>query len=165
MSRKRNQSNANKAEVTLMTLLAFDSSSVKPANKLLQKYGKPAAKSRQDLEQKLTELYIEAADKIQLEKEMADIHPHKDWLLKYVAPVPVPEPVVIEPKIELPTETKPGCGCGSNCPCKSGQSYFDGPTEQKTLSLKSPSPMEFMGIIGLVAVVGITFYVISKKSV
>lgn len=167
MAQKRNRSNANKAEVTIMTLLAFDSTSQEAADQLLKKYGKPGAKNAQDLENKLSVLYAEAPDKIQLEKELAEIHPHKDWLLKYITPTPVVDKVVIEPVEpvkEVKQEITPGCGCGGNCQCKQGLSSFDGPTEQKTLSIARPSTIEVMGIIGLVAVVGITFYVISKKN-
>lgn len=164
MKRNRNRSQSKAAEVTLMTLLAYDSSSVKDANALLRKYGKKPALNPADLEIKLTQLYMEVGDKIQLEKEMAEIHPHKDWLLKYVTPIEKqPEPIVVEAKPEPVAEIKNGCGCGNNCPCQSRKSSFDAQSsEQKTIPIKSPSPMEYMGYIGLMAVVGLTFYVMTK---
>lgn len=159
-SRTKNQSKPN-AEVTLMTLLAYDSDSNKKADALLQKYGKPGATSRKDLESKLAQLYFEVPDKIVFEKEMAEIHPHKDWLLKYVSPIA--EKVVIE---TAPIKKSEGCGCGGNCnPDK--QSSLDGPIQPKpqstTPTIQMPTPMDYMGLIGIVAVVGITFYALSKS--
>ena len=63
-----------------MTLLAYESTA--DARRLLKKYGYPDAKSYGDLEVKLAELYYAVPDKLSLEKEFAEIHPHKNWVLK-----------------------------------------------------------------------------------
>lgn len=72
--------NSRKQEITLMTLLANEAS--KESAGILEKYNKPKAKNHADLEVKLAELYFELPDKIQIEKELADIHPHKKWIVK-----------------------------------------------------------------------------------
>ena len=78
---KRNsQMNSRKQEITLMTLLANEAA--RESAGILQKYNKPKAKNNADLEVKLAELYFEQPDKIQIEKELAEIHPHKKWLVK-----------------------------------------------------------------------------------
>ena len=64
-----------------MTLLANEAG--KESSAILSKYKVPKAKNHRDLEVKLAELYFgKNTDKIQLEKELADIHPHKDWLIR-----------------------------------------------------------------------------------
>ena len=72
-------------EITLMTVLANEATG--PSRKLLKKYGQPDAKNYQDLEVKLAQLYFNTKDKVELEKQLAAIHPHKNWILKNVQPV------------------------------------------------------------------------------
>jgi hypothetical protein len=72
-------------EITLMTVLANEATG--PSRKLLKQYGQPDAKNYQDLEIKLAELYFNTKDKVELEKQLAAIHPHKNWILKNVQPV------------------------------------------------------------------------------
>jgi hypothetical protein len=69
-----------KKDITLMTLLAYESTP--DARRLLKKYGYPDAKSYGDLEIKLAELYYAIPDKLSFEKELAEIHPHKNWILR-----------------------------------------------------------------------------------
>lgn len=38
-------------------------------------------------------MYAYSPKKIDIEKEFAEIHPHKDFILKYLAPKPVEKPV------------------------------------------------------------------------
>jgi hypothetical protein len=72
-------------EITLMTVLANEATG--PSRKLLKQYGVPDAKNYQDLEVKLAQLYFNTKDKVELEKQLAAIHPHKNWILKNVQPV------------------------------------------------------------------------------
>ena len=76
---------SKKKDISLMTLLAYESTN--DARKLLQKYKQSDAKGFSDLESKLANLYFKVDDKLQLEKEMAEIHPHKKWLLETLQPV------------------------------------------------------------------------------
>lgn len=88
-----------KKDITLMTVLAYESTA--DAQKLLKKYGREPAKGYADLEVKLANLYFDTPDKVQLEKELAEIHPHKKWLLDNITPL-----VTIE-KQEVSIEAKP----------------------------------------------------------
>jgi hypothetical protein len=95
MNRKQNN---KKRDITLMTILAYESTN--DAQKLLKKYNKPGGKDYADLEVKLADLYFNVPDKVQLEKEMASIHPHKNWILENV------EPIVKIEKKEIEVEAK-----------------------------------------------------------
>ncbi len=83
----------------LLTVLAFQAP--KESVKLLMKHN-PNVKIRnyEQIEYELGNLYVNSTDKVGLEKEFAQIHPHRDWLLKYIA-VPTKMSVVAdEVKIE-----------------------------------------------------------------
>jgi hypothetical protein len=72
-------------EITLMTVLANEATG--SSRKILKEYGMPDAKNYQDLEIKLAELYFNTKDKVALERKLAEIHPHKNWILRNVQPV------------------------------------------------------------------------------
>jgi len=162
--------NRNQKRDSLLVLIALESRD--EAQKLLQKYGIERATSTRDLEDKLSRLYFTSADKLTLEKEFADIHPHKKWIFKTLQP---PVEVKEEVKVESVSEPKSNCSgckcggacggnCGGNCPCKA-QSSFDGGNTQKAVERQDSNQIEkYMGLIALVAVVGITFHVITKAN-
>jgi hypothetical protein len=92
-------------KITIMGLLA--ECSTDDAIKLLKKYGLPDAKTTQEIEFQLAKLYKTCDDKKQLEKDFAEIHPHKEFIKKYLLPPPPvkadvviedlkPEPIVIK---------------------------------------------------------------------
>jgi hypothetical protein len=154
--KKSNKSNSLRQDITLMTLLANESTS--DSRKLLKKYGFKDADNHKDLEVKLAELYFATPDKIQIEKELASIHPHKDWILKYYPQnieVVKEEPKVEETlsKIENISQADGGCGCGCS-------SNFDASTPNIQKSL---SPIDYVAILGVVGIIGLSFYVISKQ--
>lgn len=113
------------------------------AQKLLKKYGKTDAKNYGDLENKLIEIYKETSDVKQLEKEIAQMHPHKEFILKNLAPVietktdtVVEEPIASKKgKLTIVDsgysncEGNPDCNCNkpkvSNA-CGCGSSSFNG---------------------------------------
>jgi hypothetical protein len=155
--KKSNKNNSLRQDITLMTLLANESTS--DSRKLLKKYGKQDASNHKDLEVKLAELYFANPDKIQIEKELASIHPHKDWILKYypqnievVKEEPIVEATIS--KIENNSQADGGCGCG-------GSSNFDATSTQNIQ--KSLSPIDYVAILGVIGIIGLSFYVISKQ--
>ena len=81
-----------------MTLLANESTA--ESRKLLKKYKVGDAKNCADLEVKLAKLYFETPDKLQFEKELAEIHPHKTWILKRTKVEEVEKPTVLEETIK-----------------------------------------------------------------
>ena len=132
----------NKPDITLMTLLANEATG--PSRKILKKYKQPDARNHNDLEVKLAELYFNTDDKVALEKELAEIHPHRKWLMKYIEPTIVEKEVVKE--ITIPAEIK--SNADGSCPtCSTSKmSSFEG---------TQPGQNSIMGIMGILAVVGI----------
>jgi len=154
-SNRPNKKDIMRQDITLMTLLANES--VAESRNLLKKYGKGDAKDHKDLEVKLAELYFATPDKVQLEKELASIHPHKNWILKYYPQVKEEikkEPIKEEalPIKENKSNADGDCGCTSN---------FDASSTPNTQRIITP--LDYIAIIGLVGVIGLTFYVISKQ--
>jgi hypothetical protein len=74
--------------IPMLELLAFNA--IGPARQLLKKHGKEDASNEKDLQAKLENLHATSTDKLALEKEFAEIHPHKDFILKYLTPEPAP---------------------------------------------------------------------------
>jgi hypothetical protein len=166
-----------KQEITLMTLLANESAS--ESRKLLKKYNKPDAKNCADLEVKLAQLYFDAPDKLAIEKELAEIHPHKEWILKRTKVEEVEKPVeVVEAQ---KTSSAEGDCCNPYCPvhgkCIPTSNFddftksqsSDKPKESRDLNLRSDennrmnSYQSIVPIIGLVAVVGFMAYLLKSN--
>jgi hypothetical protein len=155
MNRQRNR-NDKKKEITLMTLLANESTS--DSRKLLKKYGNEDAKDHIDLEKKLEQLYYATDDKLQIEKEMAEIHPHKKWLFRTLQPI-----VEVKEEIKEKTSGADGdCCCCSKKSNVNGNSSFDGqekgPTTIVLEDKRNSDNNTPVSMIALVAVIGITFY-------
>ena len=119
-----------KSRVTLLGTIANGSTG--NARKLLQKYDYPDATDYDDLEYKLTQLYRSTEDKKAIEKDLAEIHPHKDFILRYCPPAQSTdtksETMQVEKIAEQPVSN---CGCGNpycpsnyggNCPTTETQS-------------------------------------------
>ena len=85
MSKKDNRKNVQYA--TLLSVLAQGSTD--GARSILKKYSGQDAKNLTDLEIKLANMYSNSPKKIDIEKDFADIHPHKDFILKYNQPKPI----------------------------------------------------------------------------
>ena len=150
-----------------MTLLANEAG--KESSAILSKYKIPKAKNHHDLEVKLAELYFgKNTDKLQLEKELADIHPHKDWLIRTLE-LNTPEQIE-KIKLELTDaqkkdeETKEKCvddDCeihGKNAQMSSFSGQSDSSSERKI-----SNSMEVIGLVGVVGLIGLTFIIVSKN--
>ena len=97
MRRTPERTNKLQQRVTLLGTIANGSTG--SARRLLKKYNMPDAVNHEDLEFKLTQLYRKTDDKIELEKDLAMIHPHKDFILKYCETKKV-EPEIMESPLE-----------------------------------------------------------------
>jgi len=165
-----------KKEITLMTLLANEATA--NSRKLLKKYNKADAKDCADLEVKLAQLYFGTPDKLAIEKDFAEIHPHKDWILKRtkVEEVEIPKPVEVEqPK----SNTEGDCG-NPNCPvhgkCCTTSNAEGMPTnpyyrtdEQKEIIrkqneeyVKNNPLLAAFPILGLVAITGVLIFALTS---
>jgi hypothetical protein len=175
---KPERTNKYKQRVTLLGTIANGSTS--NARKLLQKYKQPDATNHKDLEYKLTKLYQTADDKLILEKELAEIHPHKEFILKYCQNENdlVKEPIENTDKTNLEeksTSNYNGCTCsnpncpnktnnynrfafsgmdGKSCACGCGTSNFSGdlsPTVNKV-----NNELMIIGVIGIITIFALT---------
>jgi hypothetical protein len=59
------------------------------ARQLLNKHSKEDAKNPQELELKLAKMYAYSPNKIEIEQAFAEMHPHKEFILKYAKQKPV----------------------------------------------------------------------------
>jgi hypothetical protein len=156
----------------LLSLLSVEAT--KESRDLLKKHGRPDAKNYKDLETKLAELFYACDDKKALEKELCEIHPHRNFILRYVE-----KPAPKETKIEAPngvamtpdsikeilreyissnSENFSNCAGNPNCNC--GSSSFTGGQATAAPSQINNTHM-LMGVLGVVAIVGLLVY--SKK--
>jgi hypothetical protein len=92
----KEQGNKYKIEIPLLTLLANESTD--GSRKILKKHGKEDAVNHIDLENKLADYYSSADDKqkLEIEKELAEIHPHKDFIINALDLVPKKDIQVVE---------------------------------------------------------------------
>lgn len=157
----------NRTYKTLLSVLA--NGSELEARGLLKKYSGQDAQNTQDLEVKLARVYALSPSKIEIEKEFATIHPHKDFILKYLKP----EPVIIEKEVvtdlgKSPAYVTPtpvysnseGCGCGCN-KC-SNFSNASG-SEQPVVAPKDNNSIMVVGIVSVVAIFGMVLYLNKNK--
>lgn len=149
MASHQNKLKKGGQEITLMTVLANEATG--PSRKLLKEYGMPDAKNYQELEIKLAELYFNTKDKVALEKRLALIHPHKNWILKNVQPV-----IEEKSKQEQVEEVKSNLDGDNICPScnKSNKNrflYADGSQSQASkLDYNALIiPMMLLGFLGL----------------
>ena len=160
-----------------MTLLANEATA--NSRKLLKKYNKADAKDCADLEVKLAQLYFGTPDKLAIEKDFAEIHPHKDWILKRtkVEEVEIPKPV----EVEQPKSSAEG-DCGNpNCPvhgkcCTTSNATGDISKEiykseetakatnlQTDQIISQNSTIHSINLIGIIAIAGIFIVALTKN--
>lgn len=152
----------------LLSLLANESTN--KSRWLLKKYNQPDAKNHRDLELKLANLYKTSDDKKLMDKEFCEIHPHRDFILKYT--IKAPEELVVESKNDIGItedgvkdilkkyigETGEFSNCAGNPNCGCNKSSFSGYAEsfgQPQQSLNNNTVTVALSVIGIVAILGI----------
>jgi len=156
-----------------MTLLANEAT--KGSSAILKKYNIPKAKNHHDLEVKLAELYFAPkTDKLQLETELAEIHPHKKWItralkLKSGEEVEKLEQELLESAKKSQEEIenlKAKCekehGSDSKTSNFSGNENTQANSSDKKLT-NSMEVISLVSIVGLVGILGVTLIVVSKN--
>lgn len=138
------------------------------------------ATSHSDLETKLAQLYFGSTSKIDLEKKLAAIHPHRDFILKYadkpvksdtaekfpagsiplapqyLKPIDHGE-IVIQQDLSKPSEGK-ACACG--CQKKQGFMNADGGNTAPQINVTA---IAITTMISAVAIFGIAMYFKHKR--
>lgn len=159
---------------TLLSVLS--SGSTPEARKLLKVYTGEDAFSEADLEEKLAKLYSTSNTKLDLEKEFAIIHPHKEFILKYCMEKPesidinklnpsntevVKQVDIITPptkeQIENPTEGK-ACSCGCQKYANADGETSGGGMSSGTLTIA------VLGLVSIVAIAGTIMYLKSNRN-
>tara|TARA_R110000803_G_scaffold21216_1_gene53635 strand:- start:1087 stop:1611 length:525 start_codon:yes stop_codon:yes gene_type:complete len=162
-----------KQEITLMTLLANESA--KESANILSKYGIPKAKNHYDLEVKLAKLYFSPkTDKLKLESELAEIHPHTKWISKALKLKSSEQIEKLEKELQESAKkskeesiTKEVC-VDDNCivhGTNTKTSNFSGNenAQENSSSNKLTNSMEVVGLVGIVGLLGITLVLVSKN--
>jgi hypothetical protein len=144
----KNKSKNKQEYKTLLSALSFGATD--ESQKILAQNNIPEAKTHEELEVKLAKLYSDSTDKIKLEKQFAEIHPHSKFILKYLAPKQEERPEVVEtlksevaqPQIVEVKSNASGCGC----------SNAEGETEKTKINIQSLALVSIVAIIGLVII-------------
>jgi len=165
--------NSQQKGIDLFDLIAIESTS--QARELLKKMSGEDALNKRDLKAKLAKLYFNPnTDKLTLEKELANIHPHKDWILKRCVQETkvAPDPVLIEEtSSNADGQCSEGCKCRKKCGCcNKSYSNFDSDTQVQTPSKETESDqiarqhpiLTAFPTIALVGIFCIAFYAISS---
>jgi hypothetical protein len=149
----------NKKEYkTLLSALAFGSTD--EAQKILAENGMNEADTYEELEYNLAKLYSNATDKIKIEKQFAEIHPHSKFILKYLSPKVEPDTKEVrkEDLQTMETETTPptivemssnasgSCGCG----CSSAEGTVA--IQQNKIDYNALALVSIVAIVGIVMI-------------
>lgn len=156
-------------KITIMGLLA--ECSTNDAKKLIKKYGLPAPRNTQELEFQLAKLYKTCDDKKQLERDFAEIHPHKEFLKKYLLPKPpvptelevktlVPDPIVVKEKEQTPETVSNMNGY----PYPHNISSFNGLDGNQTIANNSTNDKDRLIIFGMFGFVSILALVLISRN-
>ena len=150
-----------KKEVTLMTLLANEATS--DSRKLLKEYQQADAISAADLEQKLANLYFGESDKVALEMKLANIHPHKNWLVRTLNLKPEQlkklgtGSIIVDEQLEKSNEVLPIAESSGFV----GSNLSPSPTTVEKNS--SNSFVQMATLLGIFSIIGFTFMIVSKN--
>ena len=151
-------------EITLMTVLANEATG--SSRKILKEYGMPDAKNYQDLEIKLAELYFNTKDKVALERKLAEIHPHKEFMKKYLLPTPPPKAELVVEEITETTSTPEitkmpelVSNCNGSCDCK--KENFSGADGLAPITTNDKDKLIIYGMFGIISILALVL--ISKQ--
>lgn len=172
------KNNKQKKYKTLLSVLA--NGSTDEARALLIKNSGEDAKNEQDLETKLARMYANSSSKIDIEKQFAEIHPHKEFILKYVKPKeelqqlkPLDAPVVLDEKIvdsgkmviahDGYSNANGECGCQNTCPCMANK-FSNATGESQVANNGSVNQTALvLGLVSVVAIFGMVLYLKQNK--
>jgi len=154
MQQRQPQNPKPKPTIPIMELLAYNSSV--PARRILKKYGKDDATGFKDLQIRLENLYKEVQDKVELEKQLVEIHPHKDLILKYLSPTPPVDTKII---VKEPTSA---CEGNPNCGCNKKMSNAEGLVVPSELIKTGVNTDLLISSVAIVAIVGLVIYSLKK---
>jgi hypothetical protein len=153
----KNKKQNKKEYKTLLSALAFGATD--EAQKILAENGIAEVDSYEELEYNLAKLYSNATDKIKIEKQFAEIHPHSKFILKYLSPKVEPDTKEVRKEdlqtmetettpptiVELSSSASGSCGCG----CSSADGIVP---PQPKIDYNALALVSIVAIIGLVII-------------
>jgi len=160
-----------KPQISLITLLAYQRTPQLRA--LLKKYGIEDAKNYSDLEVKIAQLYSNSDNKMEMEKEFAELHPHKSFILKHLAPKEKTPEEVKEEMLKFAKEETSNCDGNPDCKCNEktsnacgcGGSYgVDGSQTGEKSKFDIKNPVHWIGPSVLLLTASIVFYALYSNS-
>jgi len=152
-------SNKKRGQVLMRTIAL---GSTNEARKLLLEKNVEPATNLPDLEYKLALLYQSSPNKTEIEKELANIHPHKDFILKYLSPKEVDKEVPMNNEAEnkivaMATDSKTS-SCEGNPTCDCNKSNISGDYSnvggETQNSQTSRNQVYMLGFVSIVAIFG-----------
>jgi len=155
-----------KKNLNLISLLA--NTRTKQLCLILKKYGNVDANNYDDLELKVAQMYEASPDKLAIEKELAEIHPHRSFILKHLAPKPEPtEKSANEGIANFVKEHQSNCNGNHSCSCNNhsnacGCSHFEGPTNANEPYKFGTKPTDWIGPIIMASVLLVGFGILFK---
>jgi hypothetical protein len=155
---------------TLLSALA--NGSTEQAREIIKERLGFDAKDSKDLQHKLAQLYSTTTDKAELEKVFANIHPHKDFILKYFPPLktqiiaPNNEikelPISNEQIKEIEKEATSNCNGDVNC-VECAEKLYNASGDEAVISNGLNPNVAVIGIISIVGLIALGMIVISKQ--
>jgi hypothetical protein len=147
-------SSKNKQYKTLISVIANGSEA--KAKEMLKRETGQSVYDTKELEYKISEMYANSKDKIEIEKKLYSIHPHKDFISKYYKLENPP----IEKELIVKTEDVDFSNCnGSVCQSCSSASGEDTKIN-KSKSLKIDNSIVVLGLVTIVSVLSLVSLII-----
>jgi Sec7-like guanine-nucleotide exchange factor len=154
----KNKKQNKKEYKTLLSALAFGATD--EAQKILSENGIAEADSYEELEYNLAKLYSSATDKIKIEKQFAEIHPHSKFILKYLSPkveseareVRKEDLQTMETETTPPTIVEMSSNASGNCACGCSSAEGTVAIQQNKIDYNALALVSLVAIVGLVII-------------
>ena len=157
----KRKTNKLKKNIDLLCLIANESTA--QCRKFLVSKGVEDAVNHADLEYKLAQAYAACDDKPAFEMELAKIHPHKNFILKYLGEnnptqktaQPLADNAMAAIKEEIVAEPK-----ANACGCSGIDGYSNCSGSEPKHSINETNPLVFLGVLTIAAA---TLIILSKN--
>lgn len=158
---------ADKKQEYKSLLLILATTCPEDCKAMLKKYNgeQPKTNNPKELEMKLGRMYAMSSQKLDIEKDLANIHPHKNFILKNqpVRQVEKEIPSIVadgEVKKDSIVIEEPKASDVCNCKCAQNRySNADGNESASMMQRPDNQTIMMLSIVGIVAIFGMVLYV------
>lgn len=116
-----------------------------------------------NLQGQLANFWNNNADKKAVEKAFAEIHPHRDFILRYNSPIQQAEPTQIEQPMQEQETQVSNCAGKPECNCEK-KSGADGIIEAPQPERMQIDYMPMLTLISIVGIIGIIGLIVHKSN-